>query len=244
MTKITWYNFKVLIVDPDYYARHALYTFLAWDRRTRVMYTVESVEKMWAYLRETAPVEYPDYVLIDANHVDGANGLRALMDKLKQTLPKARIICLAQQLEPELVQAAAEKGARAFLLKHEVGLRVGWAIVYGETRDFTVTSGVAEAMRSQKNIHPRVQRAAILPRSIDFPQLTERVKQALELWLGGMPAYLIADELGIAQSTVRGYIKKAYRILESTVDFEFPREVTQQERAFLRYTALDEQGEA
>jgi hypothetical protein len=39
---------------------------------------------------------------------------------------------------------------------------------------------------------------------------------------------------------VRGYIKKAYRILESSVDLEFPDEITQQERAFLRYTALDE----
>lgn len=244
MTKITWYNFKVLIFDPDYYARHALYTFLAWDRRTRVMHTSDTLEDVWAYLRETAPVEYPDYVVIDANHVSGVDGLRAVMDKLRQLLPKARIICLAQQLDPDLVHVAAEKGARGFLLKHEVGLRVGWAIVYGETRDFTITPGVESAMRSQKTTHPRVQRAAVLPQSIEFPQLTERVKQALELWLGGMPAYLIADELGIAQSTVRGYIKKAYRILESTVDFDFPREVTQQERAFLRYTALDDQGEA
>lgn len=240
MTKITWYNFKVLIFDPDYYARHALYTFLAWDRRTRVMHRAESLAQMWADLRDTPQVEYPDYVLIDANHTSKPDDLRALIDKIKATLPKARVVCLAQQLDLALVQAAAEKGARAFLLKHEVGLRLGWAIVYSEARDFTVTMGVAEALRAEKSLPSRLQRVDVLPNSIEFPQLTLRVKQALELWLGGMPAYLIADELGIAQSTVRGYIKKAYRILESAVDFDFPREVTQQERAFLRYTALDE----
>jgi DNA-binding NarL/FixJ family response regulator len=241
MLKITWYNFKVLIVDPDYYARHALYTFLAWDRRTRVMHTTNAIEDVWAYLRETPQVEHPDYILIDANHAGGPDELRSLMDKLRQSLPKARIVCMAQEIKPELLAVAAEKQARAFLLKHEVGLRVGWAIVYSETHDFTITPGLHRYTKNAQ--HPRLQRASVLPRSLDFPQLTSRVKQALELWLGGMPAYLIADELGIAQSTVRGYIKKAYRILESAIEFDFPREITQQERAFLRYTALDEQSE-
>lgn len=243
MTKLTWYNLKVLLVEPDYYARHALYTFLAWDRRTRVMFNTGNLDAVWPYLRETPSVEHPDYVLLNVNQVGGAAGLRQTLDKLRQALPKVRVVCLAQQFDPDLLQAAAEKYVKAFLLKHEVGLRVGWAIVHAETHDFTVTPAVAEAVRGQRGLHLRVQQAAVLPKSIEFAQLTSRVKEALELWLGGMPAYLIADELGIAQSTVRGYIKKAYRILESSIDLDFPQEVTQQERAFLRYTALDEGGD-
>jgi DNA-binding NarL/FixJ family response regulator len=242
MSELKWYNLKVLIVEPDYYARHALYTFLAWDRRTRVMFNTPSLDAVWTYLRETPSVEHPDYVVLNANALGGASGLRQACDKLRQVLPKARVVCIAQTLDLDLLTAAAEKQVKAFLLKHEVGLRMGWAIVYAETHEFTVTPSVAEAVRTQRGLHLRLQQASVLPKSIEFEQLTARVKEALELWLGGMPAYLIADELGIAQSTVRGYIKKAYRILESSIDLEFPQEVTQQERAFLRYTALDEGG--
>jgi DNA-binding NarL/FixJ family response regulator len=240
MTSITRYNFKVLIYDPDTYARHAIYTFLAWDRRTRVTFRAKSLEDMWQHLRTAPMAERPDYIVFDANHLGSANKLRETLEMIHSALPKCRVVCMVQQVDPELVQAAAEKGAKAFLLKQDVNLRIGWAIVYAEKRDFTVTPQVVEAVRSARNIHPRLQKAAVLPPSLKFPQLTSRVQEALELWLGGMPAYLVADELGIGLSTVRGYIKKAYRILESSVDLEFPDEITQQERAFLRYTALDE----
>ena len=70
MTSITRYNFKVLIYDPDTYARHAIYTFLAWDRRTRVTFRAKSLEDLWQHLR-TAPVaERPDYIVLDANHLE------------------------------------------------------------------------------------------------------------------------------------------------------------------------------
>ncbi|MBK8134981.1 MAG: response regulator transcription factor [Anaerolineae bacterium] len=240
MTSITRFNFKVLIYDPDTYARHAIYTFLAWDRRTRVTFRAKSLDDMWHHLRTTPVAEQPDYIVMDANHIGGANELRATLDRLRAELPKCRIVCMVQQVDAELVQAAAERGAKAVLLKQEVNLRLGWAIVYAEKKDFTITPAVIEAVRASRNVHPRLQKAAVLPPSLKFPQLTTRVQEALELWLGGMPAYLVADELGIGLSTVRGYIKKAYRILESSVDLEFPDEITQQERAFLRYTALDE----
>ncbi|GIK28138.1 MAG: response regulator transcription factor [Chloroflexi bacterium] len=240
MTSITRYNFKVLIYDPDTYARHAIYTFLAWDRRTRVTLRTDNLSGMWQHLHSVPIAEQPDYILIDANHVGGPADLRRILEQLRLELPRCRVVCLAQQFDLDLVTAAADKGAKAFLLKHEVNLRIGWAIVYSEKRDFTVTSGVSDAVRAVRGVPPRLQHAAILPPSLKFPQLTARVKEALELWLGGMPAYLVADELGIGLSTVRGYIKKAYRILESAVDLDFPDEITQQERAFLRYTALDE----
>lgn len=240
MTSITRYNFKVLIYDPDTYARHAIYTFLAWDRRTRVTFRAKSLEDMWHHIRGASMAELPDYIVMDANHIGGASELRVTLERLRTELPKCRVVCMVQQVDPELVQVAAEKGARAFLLKQDVNLRLGWAIVYAEKKDLTITPQVVESIRAARNLHPRLQKASVLPPSLKFPQLTSRVQEALELWLGGMPAYLVADELGIGLSTVRGYIKKAYRILESSVDLDFPDEITQQERAFLRYTALDE----
>jgi DNA-binding NarL/FixJ family response regulator len=239
MSTSSWYNFKVLIYEPDYYARHAINSFLAWDRRTRVTFRAASLDEMHRYLDSVAEFERPDYVLLDVTYLT-PDALSRLLKKLRKDLPKARLVCLSQHAAPELVRAAVDEDARAFLLKQEVNLRLGWTLVYAETRDFVITSGVRDALKSAGTTHPRVSKAAILPGRIELPMLTPRVREALELWVGGMPAYLVADELGIGLSTVRGYVKKAYRILEETVVMDFPEGVTQQERAFLRYTALND----
>jgi hypothetical protein len=58
-----------------------------------------------------------------------------------------------------------------------------------------------------------------------------------------MPAHLAADEMGISLHTIRGYIKEGYRILEAYDDREYPLDMTPQERAFMRFTALAEDEE-
>ena len=57
----------------------------------------------------------------------------------------------------------------------------------------------------------------------------------------GMSHRLVANEMGIAVTTVRGYIKSAYSILESYRDDakDYPDDMSAQEVAFMRITALD-----
>ena len=50
---------------------------------------------------------------------------------------------------------------------------------------------------------------------------------------------LVADEMGISTATVRGYIKLAYRILETYDECQYPADMSQQELAFMRLTALE-----
>ena len=49
--------------------------------------------------------------------------------------------------------------------------------------------------------------------------------------------------MGISLHTIRGYIKEGYRILESYDDTDYPVDMTPQERAFMRFTALDLESE-
>jgi hypothetical protein len=53
-----------------------------------------------------------------------------------------------------------------------------------------------------------------------------------------MSAELAADEMGISPHTVRSYIKEGYRILEAYDDTIYPPDMSPQERAFMRFTAL------
>lgn len=237
MSNIQDVNLKVLVMDSDFYALQAVNSYLAWDRRTRVTNLSETVTDMWDYLHITPLAELPDVVLLDSDHLGGAGALRDVLLRLKQTIEDVRIICLAQTADADLAQAAAEAGANGFLLKGEVRLQIAWAIVYALERDFVVTAGIAKACANRFN--GRLFHATVLPEMRKFPELTDRIRQAIKLCVvEGMPAHLAADEMGISLHTIRGYIKEGYRILEAYDETEYPIDMTPQERAFMRFTAF------
>lgn len=237
MSGIGSINLKVLLFDSDFYALQAINSYLAWDRRTRVAKLAESIEKVWEYLDKAPIAEQPDVIVMDADHFDGAEGLRNVLRRLRAKIPKIRIICLSQIVRPELVEVATEEGASAFLLKQEVRFRIAWAIVYSLEHDFVITPGVAKACARLFN--SRIFHAAHLPDQRDYPELTDRIRQAIQLCvIEGMPAHLAADEMGISLHTIRGYVKEGYRILEAYDETEYPMDMTPQERAFMRFTAL------
>jgi DNA-binding NarL/FixJ family response regulator len=230
-------NLKVLIFDTDFYTLNGINGFLAWDRRTRVTHLSESLQDMWDYLARTSLAELPNIILLEADHFHSAEELHDTISGLRQQVNGVRVICLAKEIKPDLVEAAAEAGAFGYLLKNEVRLQITWAIVFSLSHDFVVTTSIAHATHDR--FHHRLFHATVLPEVRKFPELTERIRQALKLCvLDGMPAHLAADEMGISLHTIRGYIKEGYRILEAYDDTEYPVDMTPQERAFMRITAF------
>lgn len=230
-------NLKVLVLETDFYSLQAINSYLAWDRRTRVTCLALSQKQMWEHLERTSIAELPDVILLDADHVGGPKALQTLIGRLQQKIKGLTVICMAQLADPALVLAAADSQARGFLLKHEVRLQIAWAIVYAMERDFIVTEGISEACKNVFN--SRIFHASILPEQRDYPELTDRIRQAIKLCvIEGMPAHLAADEMGISLHTIRGYIKEGYRIMEAYDETEYPVDMTPQERAFMRFTAF------
>ncbi len=123
-------NLKVVIFDTDYYALQAVNSYLAWDRRTRVTCLAETLDAMWQHINETPYAELPDVILFDADHIGGPDVLQDHIHQLIEALPDVVILCTAPQLGQlgqvgaEIVEAAAEAGARGFLLKQEVRLQI------------------------------------------------------------------------------------------------------------------------
>ncbi len=238
MPNITDINLKVLVMDTDFYALHAINSFLAWDRRTRVTNLSETMQEMWQYIDKTPLAELPDLILLESDHIGGPARLMENIHMLMKEIDGVRIICTAQIADPELVEAAAEAGAVGFVLKQETRFQIAWVTVYSIGRDFIVSPGIARACTNR--FHHRIFHASVLPEMKKFPELTTRIRQALKLCvLDGMPAHLAADEMGISLHTIRGYIKEGYRILEAYDDTEYPVSMTPQERAFMRITAFD-----
>jgi DNA-binding NarL/FixJ family response regulator len=240
MSPIEFINLKVVILDTDYYALQGLNSYLAWDRRTRVRHLAETSASLFEYLRRQPEAERPDVLVVDTAHYAGPESLKSGLAEMAGYLSlRGFIVCLAQVSHPAMVEAAAEAGARAYFLKGDVRMQIAWGIVYALEQDFLVSRTVYDATRDV--FHSRVFHAAILPGERRFPNMTDRVRQAIRLCvIEGMPAYLAADEMGISLHTIRGYIKEGYRILEIGDDTQYPSDMTPQERAFMRFTALSD----
>lgn len=237
--KIANVNLKVLLLDTDYYALQAINSYLAWDRRTRVTCMVESAEEMWRYINRMPHAELPDVVVLDADHLGGASALRLTVERLRQRIPNVIVICLAQIPDRALIEAAVDAEARGYLLKGEVRLQIAWAIVFALNHNFVVTQTIAHA--GEQVFNSRLLHPTTLPPRREYPELTERIRQAIELCVvKGMPAHLAADEMGISLHTIRSYIKEGYRILEAYDETEYPVDMSPQERAFMRLTGFDE----
>lgn len=236
-------NLKVLVMDTDFYALQAINSYLAWDRRTRVIDLCESIDAMWSVIQRAPLAEQPDIVLLDSDHVGGAAALRLTIDRLRQTIPNVIVICLAQFPDPMLIEAAALAKARGFFLKGDVRLQIAWAIVFALDHEFVVSIHVARA--AERILNNSTVRVTSLPRRREYPELTERIRQAIELCVvKGMPAHLAADEMGISLHTIRSYIKEGYRILEAYDETEYPVDMSPQERAFMRLTRFTDEDES
>ena len=236
--KLTNLNLRVLLQDSDYYSLQAINGYLAWDRRTRVTFMAESIAAMWGYLDRTAAPELPDVIVLDADHLGGPVALTHEVAALRKRIPDVMIVCLAQLLDADLIGAAIAAGARAYLLKSEVRLQIAWAIAYATEHRLLVTPGVAAT--AERFVRPGQGEPTILPARREVPELTDRIRQAIELCVvKGMPAHLAADEMGISLHTIRSYIKEGYRILEAYDGTEYPSDMSPQERALMRLTRPD-----
>ncbi len=240
MAGIGGINLKVAVIDSDFYSRNAINAYLAWDRRTRVIMKTDSLQTMWQGLAGLPSDDLPDVAVLDADHLDGEYALRHEISRLRQEIDQLMVVCLAQFSNLNFILASAESGARAYLLKQDVRLHIAGAICYALHHDFVVSQRLTRAVHQLT--HQRVVAASILPGPRQYPGMTDRIRQTIELYaIEGMPTRLIADEMGISRNTVQGYINEAYRILETQDSGAYPDDMSRQELAFMRITALEDE---
>jgi DNA-binding NarL/FixJ family response regulator len=237
MDRIKDFNLTVVVMDTDFYALHAINGILAWDRRTRVTCLANTLPEMQTYLKSTPLAELPDVILLDTDQMSDMRELTALIKNLRGRIEKVRIIGTTESVREDAALAVAEAGAHGYLLKSDVKFQIAWAIVESFFREFIITTSLREATRDLFN--HQLHHAFVLPPMRKFPELTPRLRQALQLCVvEGMPAGLAADEMGISLNTIRGYIKEGYRILETYDETEYPTDLNPQERAFMRLTSF------
>jgi DNA-binding NarL/FixJ family response regulator len=215
-----------------------LNSYLAWDRRTRVVYVADSSDALHEFVGRASLAELPDAILLEPEAYGTPQALRVGLTRLRERASGVTMLCLAHQPASQWAIAALEGGARGYLLRSEVKIYVVSAIVFALEQPFIITPSVRSA--AEKPFEVRIFNAAVLPSRREYPGMTERIRQALYLCvIEGMPAQLAADEMGVSPHTIRSYIKEGYRILETYDDAQYSDEIGPLERAFMRLTALE-----
>jgi two-component system, NarL family, response regulator len=138
----------------------------------------------------------PDVALIDIR-MPGMDGLRCL-ELLKQRFPHVKTIAISGIEDPQVIHAALERGASAFVLKSIDPRDLPAAI--RQTVDETVfrtLGGGTPAADSAKDLG-----------------LSERELMILKALAGGLSNKQIAQQLWLAEQTVKFHLTNIYRKLE------------------------------
>lgn len=189
---------RLLIAEDQTMIRKAFAALLAMERDIDVVATAcDGAEAIRA-----ARAFYPDVVLMDIKmpRVDGIAATRAILAES----PRTRVIILTNFENDELVFDAILAGAHAYLLK--------------DADETEILSAIRAVARGEPRLSPSItekiigefRRVKSPPRSVgtSFEQepLTDREKDVLGRIAAGKGNKEIAQELGLAEGTVKNHV--------------------------------------
>ena len=150
----------------------------------------------------------PDLIVVDIG-MPLLNGLDAAQ-RVREQLPKVKIVFLTMQDNPNLAAAALELGPIGFVLKYSAGSELLQAI--------------SEVLRGKSYVSPRLRSAdwvVMRQRARQFSKkLTARQRDIVQLCAEGRPVKEIAGQLNLSEKTVefhKHHIMQAFN-LKSNAD--------------------------
>lgn len=141
------------------------------------------------------PAAQPDVILLDI-HLPDASGV-AVINQVRQAVPKAHILILTVSDQRENIRAALQAGVRGYLLK--------------SASAETVVNAVYQVMDGGVVLPPEV--AAVLVDDLTRPlretpePLTPREQDVLRYMVQGLSNKEIARQLGVSENTVKTHVR-------------------------------------
>lgn len=152
---------------------------------------------------EAISSDCPDVLLLDI-HLPDVSGLELLKD-IRKRFPDLPVVMLTMSDDPEYVEEAIRAGAAGYLLKSVTREELIRAV-----RSAAAGDGYIQAEVTQ----PLLARFAADVRDSDSgPKLSPREREVVSMLAEGLPNKRIAAKLGIAEPTVKGYLRSVYEKL-------------------------------
>lgn len=132
----------------------------------------------------------PEVIVVDIG-MPLLNGLDAAR-RIRQQLPKAKLVFLTMQDDPNLAAAAMELGSAAFVLKHSAGSEL--------------LNAIEQVLHGGSYLTPKLRCddwVTMKQRARQFSkELTSRQREIVQLWAEGHSLKQIGAELNLSEKTV------------------------------------------
>ena len=184
-------SIRVMLVDDHAVVREGLRTFLELQDGIEVVGEAEDGEQAIAQAERLEP----DVILMDLMMpvLDGVGAMR----RLRQRLPRARVIVLTSFGDDDRLLPAIQAGAAGYLLKNVQPKELARAVRAAHNGEALLDPSVAARL-----VEAIAQPAGEEPRD----DLTPRERQVLELIGQGLSNKRIALELGVSEKTVKTHV--------------------------------------
>ncbi len=203
---------KILLVDDHSLVRKGISSLMESERDMEVV--GEAVDGLDAI--DKCRQLNPDIVLMDIR-MPRCNGLEATR-VIKEEMPGVRIVILTVSDDDEYLFEAVKSGAQGYLLKNlepAYLFELLRGVARGEAPISPVVAGKILQEFAERKQQPTQRKA-------DFPQprahgtsLTRREKEVLKLLVDGATNKEIAEQLFIAENTVKNHLKSILDKLHS-----------------------------
>ena len=182
---------RVIVVDDDPFVLQALRAYLNEAQEIEVLSTFGSAKDAFGFLRN-----YRVDVLITDVRMPGMDGLQ-LLTKVKQRMPEAAVIVLTSFDDDEAMRTALDRKANGFLLKDASPEEIIRAVIAASAGGTTI-SPAATSRLVTRHLRP--------PQTAHIPDVTEAEQAVLTLLCEGYSNAEIAEQLVIAESTVKTHV--------------------------------------
>jgi DNA-binding NarL/FixJ family response regulator len=142
----------------------------------------------------------PDVVLMDLS-MPGMDGVEATR-RIAEAAPDIAVVVLTTSGDREVVLRSLDAGAVGYLMK--------------DAEPQALHDGILAAAAGGSPIDPRVARALVETRHKPASILTAKQWQVLELVAAGQPNRLVAQQLGVAEKTVKAHLTQIYAAIGVT----------------------------
>lgn len=183
---------KVMIVDDQFVSRKFFEMYISTSDKYEVVCSVESAAFADAYVLGNDI----NIIIMDILMADGSNGLDAAA-RIKKERPEIKIVAVTSMPEHSWIEKARRIGIDSF-----------W---YKEASRESIVDILDRTVKGE-SVYP--DRSPVVKLGVaDSSDLTERELEVLRIMTEGVPNSVIADTLGILESTVKNHI---HNMLEKT----------------------------
>lgn len=181
---------KILLVDDHSVVRWGIKSLIERNTDHTVCAEAENLSEAYELVEDLKP----DLVLLDIKLPDG-DGVSGLT-KIKNISPKTKVIMLTAYAEDEIIRETLKAGADGYLLKN--------------IDSKTILSSIKEVMAGKQILDKSVEKNITdnFPAKEHDQILTNQEIKILELVATGKSNKDIAEEIYLAEKTVRNYVSK------------------------------------